>query len=64
MIPKHIFNIFIQAFPWYEAHVVKYKGNRIDGGIDITLDSGDIFNFNIDGKTWVLKGANKNGTVI
>lgn len=56
MSPKRMYDIFKELFNWFVPHVVCYSTNRTDGGIDITLDSGENLNFNIDkNHNWILK---------
>lgn len=56
MTPKHLYDIFKNYFTWFAPHVTSFTTNRKDGGIDITLDTGEILNFNVDkNKNWILK---------
>ena len=56
MTPKRQYEIFKEQFNWFTNHVVSYKANRNEGGIDISLDTGEILNFKIEkDKSWILR---------
>lgn len=55
IVKRIIIEKFEQDFPWFE--VAKYKVNRKDGGIDITLKDGTILNYSHTSTGWVLKGG-------
>ena len=59
MTPKKLFEIFKENFNWFIPHVVKFTSNRADGGIDISLDTGEILNFTVENnrnkRSWILK---------
>lgn len=58
MTPMALYSKFKKLFPWFEQHIVKYKGNRKEGGIDIFLDDGQVMNFQEDSSKknqWILK---------
>ena len=56
MTSKRQFEIFKESFNWFAEHVTSFTSNRHDGGIDITLDTGEILNFKVEkDKSWVLR---------
>lgn len=61
MNPISLYSKFKEIFPERVDHVIRYKGLRNNGGIDIYCDDGSILNFNIDktGRWTLTKGGNK-----
>ena len=56
MTPKHLYEIFKDLFNWFVPHVTSFTTNRKDGGIDISLDTGEILNFQINKSgSWILR---------
>lgn len=55
MILHNLYRSFCERFPWFVPHILKYQGNRKEGGIDIWLDTGEIMNYQETRKTWCLK---------
>jgi len=55
MLPKQLYTLFLQIFPYFVPHVLKYKGNLKTKSIDIWLDSGETLNFSGNKVSWELK---------
>lgn len=62
MTPKRQFELFKEYFNWFADHVVSYKVNKNEGGIDISLDTGETLNFIVykdskypSNRTWILR---------
>ena len=55
MLPKQLLEQFKKDFPWFADKVVKYKGNRKEGGVDIFLEDGTVLNYRKEKNDWLLK---------
>lgn len=56
MTPMMTYEIFKRSLPYYIPHVIRYKGSKKSGGIDIWMDDHTVLNFQTqkDGG-WILK---------
>ena len=55
MTPKRLYSKFCEEFPWFVEDVIKYREHKPDRSIDIFLKSGDILNYKLEKKSWILK---------
>lgn len=56
MTAKTTYEKFTKLFPYLEPDAIRYQTNHKDGGIDIMMNNGTIFNFKIEGRNkWLLR---------
>lgn len=56
MTAKTTYERFTKLFPYLENDAIRYQTNHKDGGIDILMSNGTIFNFKIEGRNkWLLR---------